>query len=114
MRFSKCRIGNHWRPLPGTRDLLHEAGAEKNLQWVVRALQRIPQRCARFVKLSNRGAHEFDVSLWFDGGRKFDGFQGHFALRNGKELRSECFVPPQRREIGAIGQTRKAGMPYQI
>jgi len=88
----ECGINVHWRPLPGTRDLLRcSASGEGNLRSLTRTLQHIPQICARFVKLSNRGARECDVSFWPDGGRKFDGFRGHVTLRSGKERQSESF-----------------------
>ena len=41
------------------------------LRWVMRALRTIQRLCALSVKLSNRAAHEFDVSLLPDGGRNF-------------------------------------------
>jgi len=80
----------------------------------VRAPQLIRQICARFVKLSNRGASEFDGNRWIDGGRKFDGFRGHCTLRSGKERQSEYVAPPRKRAIGAIGQRRKTGTLYEI
>jgi hypothetical protein len=46
------------------------AGYPGNLESVVRALQLVFLALPRFVKLSNCGAREFDVSLGHNGGRK--------------------------------------------
>ena len=70
-RLSQHRIIDDSRPFPGPGDLWHfGAGCTGKLESVAGAIQDIQLALPRLVKLSNRGAREFDVSPGPDSSRK--------------------------------------------